>query len=112
MPADDDAGFAIGDLVALEVGCLDDDEELIAVNLDLRHLLAVQGILHREWMQAEHRFQVRHLLNRRLSNPDPGEFTIDLLKRFVAEGQLLGTFAAAVDKRCDNSHGGPLNRRV
>jgi len=33
MPADDDAGFAIGDLVALEVGCLDDDEELIAVNL-------------------------------------------------------------------------------
>ncbi len=58
----EDAGFPVGYLLTFEVGLLDDGEELIAVNVDLGHLHAVESVLHPQRMKAEHCGEIGHLV--------------------------------------------------
>lgn len=49
--------LAIGNLVSFEMGGLDDDEQLVAIDFDFGHLFAIEGIFYRQWMQIEHRLE-------------------------------------------------------
>ena len=97
MRADENAGLPVGDLVALQMRSLGDDEKLFAVHVDLWYLAAVQRVLHCQPMKAEHRFELVHLVCAWIGDPDPCEFAVFLFERLLSEGQILAVFSAKID---------------
>ncbi|MCY1241825.1 hypothetical protein D9M72_547470 [compost metagenome] len=71
-----DAGFAVGNLVTLKMGRLGDNEQLVSVDVHLRHLIAVEGVLNRQRMKAEHRLKARHLVRGGIRQSDPGKLAV------------------------------------
>jgi len=57
LAPDKEVGLAIADMVAFQVGGLGDDEQLIAIDVDLWRLAGVQGVLDRQRMQVKRRLQ-------------------------------------------------------
>ena len=104
VPSDENTGFAIGNLVALKMSGLDDDEELIAVHLNFRHLPPVQCVFDGKRMQVKHRLQARHFLDGRVGDTDPGKLAVPLGERSASQGEFFGTLAKAVDVGSYNCH--------
>ena len=75
LVADEDEDLAEGDLVPVVVPArgLQDEEERIAVDLELRPLMRVDRVLDRQLVQLELAAHGVELLDRRLEEPDPDE---------------------------------------
>ncbi len=104
VPPHKNTGFAISNLVSFEMSGLDNDEELVAIDFDFRHLFAVQGVFYGQRMQIERRLQTCHFRGCRLGNADPGKFAVGLLKRITRQGEFFGAFAEPIDVRRNNCH--------
>lgn len=90
------AGFAVGDLLAFQVGSLDDDEQLVAIDVDLGNLHAVQCVLDRQGMKPEHRLETGHFVRGGITNPDPDELTFLDVERLGGKRHLYGAFAGTI----------------
>ena len=96
VPADKNTGLAIGNLVSFEMGGLDDDEQLVAIDFDFGHLFAIEGIFYRQWMEIEHRLEACHFIGCRVGNADPGKFAVGLLERVARQGEFFGALAEPI----------------
>lgn len=74
IAAQEQRGLAIGDLLALlELGRARDDEQALAIDLDLGHLRRVERVLDRQRVKIELAARLLHLGRGRLAQPDPVE---------------------------------------
>jgi hypothetical protein len=109
VAADEDVGLAIGDAVALEMRGSRDDEELVAKDVDLRHLMRLERILDGEGMQAELLLQDAQLMLVGLDQADPGELAGgDAQRRDAVERGRTVTLAIAIDMGGDDAHGASM----
>ena len=71
--ADEHRGLAISDLAALEMGGAGDDEQLVAIDVDLGQLVGLERVLDRQRMEVVLLLQDAHLLDGRVGDADPDE---------------------------------------
>jgi len=74
--AHEDVGLAEGDPVVLQRGRAEHDEQGVAVDLELGHLVRVQRVLDRQLVQPDLRLQHAQVLLGRLLEADPDEIAL------------------------------------
>jgi hypothetical protein len=89
--AEERGGLAIDDVAAGEMRGAADDEQLIAVYIDLRQLAVLERVLNRKRMQAVQSAQGLDLVATRVRQADPDEL-----------GAVVGTMHALVDRDLTN----------
>ena len=106
MFADENGGLAVADPVAIELGCLDADEDLVAEDLDLRHLMQVHRILDGERVKTKILLSLGQFGGIRLMQPDPDELARMFRRAGIGEVHCALALAVLVKIGCDDGHQG------
>ena len=76
VTADEHRGLAVPNLAVVQVGRAGDDEQLVAIDIDLGHLVGLQGVLDRQGVQVKALLQHVELFGCRLIEANPGELAV------------------------------------
>lgn len=93
-------------MVPLELCRLCDDEQLVVINAELRHLQRAERIGDREFVKAKTALQQQEFVPGRLVQPDPDEFVIHRRNGGSLERDSLDPASVAIEIGCGNAHAG------
>ena len=74
--SDEDGRFAVGDLAFAKMSRAGDDEQLVAEDIDLRQLAALDGVLHSEGMEIVALAERLQFVRLRIDQADPDEIRL------------------------------------
>ena len=103
--ADEDRGLAISDLAALEMGGAGDDEQLVAINVDLGQLVGLERVLDRQRMEVVCSWRSR--ISSAVGSAMPIQTNSDLSSRAVdllVDRDLADALAVAIEIGGDDRH--------
>jgi len=79
------------------VRCFSDNEKLVGIDIDLGHLLGMQGILHRKWMQVKHDLKRGHFFGRGVEKTDPRKLVVTRLNPSLRKSERFVPATIAVN---------------
>ena len=109
--AHEDVGLAVVDVVVGLLGGAGHDEQLVAIDLHLGHLVGRQGVLDGQRMQLEAPHQHVQLLARRIDQTGPDELVWTQRQTLGRQRRLSQAPAVLVDVGGDDGHAGLRLRR-
>ena len=102
--SDEDVGFAEGDALIDDLGGTRNDEQRLAVLLDLGMLVRLAGVFDGEGMQIELRLHPGQQVMTRFEQPDPNDMARPLRPcAGLFDGDVRHPLAVGVDARGDES---------
>ena len=105
MAADEHRGLAIGDLFAFEMGGAGDDEQLVAIDVELGKLVGLERVLDRQRMEVVLLLQEVQLGVGRVGDADPDELGLVLGARdLLVDRHLANALAVTIEKGGDDAH--------
>ena len=101
----EDMGLAIGDAGAFEMGGSSYDEELLAIDVDLRQLMRPERVLHRERVEVEPGLERAEFFLRGVGQADPHELGVPQLQALGRlERDAADPRSVAVDMAGHDAH--------
>ena len=103
--ANEDRGLTIADLPVSEMGWARDDEQLVAIDVELWQLVCEERVLDRQRVQLVVLLELAQLRLARLEQSDPDEFgAIGCTADRLIERDRADPLAIAIETSGDNAH--------
>ncbi|TCM64418.1 hypothetical protein EV291_14623 [Rhizobium sp. BK068] len=112
MTSDEDRGLAVFDLIAVEVGGFRDHEDLVIIDVHLRHLPCVEGVLDGKRVQMKRLLKRTKFVGARIMEADPDKLVRRVGGPWIFKRDGFGSAAISVEECCNDAHERSFTHRV